>query len=625
MNFLNPAALWFTLLAIPIIVFYLLKIRRKEVEISSTLLWRLALRDQQANAPWQKLRRNLLLLLQLIILAMMVLAISRLAFPLASISSGAVVILIDGSASMLARDEAPDRFARAVEIAQDLVRTSGADAAASAILVTQQPRILFPPGTDKKEAAEILGATQASVSEADWGAAFSLASGLVADAEQAEKTTFVILSDGGLPTGELPPLPGVTQFIPIGRSGDNLAVSNLAARVVPSGDSAELFVRVTNYGSQERAALLTIKNDGVQQETRRLRLAPAASATFLLTGLAVTETIFEAGLMNIQADLPLDAFTQDDTAYTVLMPPEARDVLLVSEGNLFLERLLLLFPNLSASKTSPDENGKVNLGSAAFDLYVFDGVLLDGELPDGQIMLIHPPENDLVQVTGDLTAITQPRTTDNPLAAFIEWKDVNVFETRALVLPAWGRPLVTSDETPLVFIGEKDGRRIAVVGFDLHATDLPLQVAFPILFANLFDFLAPQGMVASPNVMLPGSPVAIRPPAGTRTLAIERPDGEAVIIADPGVDLLYTGTDQIGIYTVRAANGNEFQEGTFSVNLFSDSESDIAVKEEIVIGRSTVAASGEKEVSSREVWGWLIGLALAFLLIEWYAYHRRLA
>jgi len=72
MSFLAPLFLALSALAIPIVILYMLKLRRRETEVSSTMLWRMVLRDREANAPWQRLRRNLLLLLQLLLLALLV-------------------------------------------------------------------------------------------------------------------------------------------------------------------------------------------------------------------------------------------------------------------------------------------------------------------------------------------------------------------------------------------------------------------------------------------------------------------------------------------------------------------------------------------------------------------------
>src|SRR6476660_833190 len=87
-----------------LLVLYFLKLRRREFDVPSTLLWRKAIQDLQVNAPFQKLRRNLLLLLQLLLLLLLLLALSR---PVSNYTPGpgkTTVILIDRSASMNARD-----------------------------------------------------------------------------------------------------------------------------------------------------------------------------------------------------------------------------------------------------------------------------------------------------------------------------------------------------------------------------------------------------------------------------------------------------------------------------------------------------------------------------------------
>src|SRR3954468_2693370 len=101
-NFLNwKFGIAAAAIAIPaLLVLYFLKLRRREMPVSSTLLWKKAVQDLQVNAPFQRLRRNLLLFLQLLLLLLLLLAFSR---PVTNYTPGAgstSVILIDRSASM---------------------------------------------------------------------------------------------------------------------------------------------------------------------------------------------------------------------------------------------------------------------------------------------------------------------------------------------------------------------------------------------------------------------------------------------------------------------------------------------------------------------------------------------
>src|SRR5437762_6876361 len=101
-TFLNPwmAALAGAVVIPSLLILYFLKLRRRQMEVSSTILWKKAVQDLQVNSPFQKLRKNLLLLLQMLLLAALLLALSN---PISSYRPGAgenTVILIDRSASM---------------------------------------------------------------------------------------------------------------------------------------------------------------------------------------------------------------------------------------------------------------------------------------------------------------------------------------------------------------------------------------------------------------------------------------------------------------------------------------------------------------------------------------------
>src|SRR5215475_14110091 len=104
MNWISPwLAVWAGAITIPsLIILYFLKLRRRDVEISTTLLWKKAIEDLQANAPFQKLRRNILLLLQLLALGAALVAVGQPQVKGDAPLGAKHVIVIDRSASMSA-------------------------------------------------------------------------------------------------------------------------------------------------------------------------------------------------------------------------------------------------------------------------------------------------------------------------------------------------------------------------------------------------------------------------------------------------------------------------------------------------------------------------------------------
>src|SRR5207253_3618622 len=81
--------------------------------VSSTLLWQKFLAETQASAPFQRLRKNWLLILQIILLVLAVLALARPYFATKTKPAQLRVVILDASASMQATDEAPSRFEKA--------------------------------------------------------------------------------------------------------------------------------------------------------------------------------------------------------------------------------------------------------------------------------------------------------------------------------------------------------------------------------------------------------------------------------------------------------------------------------------------------------------------------------
>jgi len=112
----------------PLVLLYFLKLKRRQVPIASTLLWKRAVQDLQVNSPFQRLRNNLLLILQLLILLAAILAISEPMWSGSQPVDKAIVLMIDHSASMAADEgDGKTRLAIAKEEAHKVIDDMSTD------------------------------------------------------------------------------------------------------------------------------------------------------------------------------------------------------------------------------------------------------------------------------------------------------------------------------------------------------------------------------------------------------------------------------------------------------------------------------------------------------------------
>ena len=614
---ITPLALLLSLLAIPIVLLYMLRLRRREVMVSSTLLWQKLLRDREANAPWQRLRRNLLLFLQLLILLALVLALARPFLPTPSVVSGSVVVILDASASMQATDIAPSRFEAARQEVAGWINDLGGDDRMTLILAGRTPTVLASASADRTQLRQALGAAQPDNGPADWPAAVALAGGA---AQGFRDARVVIISDGGLPQ-ELPPLPADAVYVPVGESGDNLAISALASRAI--GGGAELFASVTNHGAQEQEALLSIELDGTLFDSRRLQV-PAGATRSLTWQLPPEASTIAARLSEQTADnLPLD-----DQAWAVHEGGVDNRVLLVTPGNLYLEQILNLLPGYTVIRAAADQ--PLPETEEPFDLYVFDSTPLPEDLPAADLLVLNPPlseEEDsagnLFTVSGVFSDTTAIRLADSPLLQFVEWQGVNVRSAKRVAAP-WAQTVIEAEGGPLLLAGEQGGRRIAMLTFALSESDLPLRIAFPVLMANITDWLSPGRAFDAPAGLQPGEPVAISPGAGATAVLVQKPDGTVwnASVSGEGA-LLFDESAQPGLYQVlvRDTSGDR-PAGRFAVNLFAPQESSIAPAASVQIGQRSVETPDQGDVGRWEFWPWLAAAAFIVLIVEWWVHFR---
>ncbi|RYG63267.1 VWA domain-containing protein, partial [bacterium] len=182
MNLLFPSTLIWLLPALgAILALYLLKMRRDKVRVPASFLWPARTEEVRANAPIQRLRFSWLMVLQMLAMAVAIVAIARPQVRQAGLVGENTILVLDTSASMRATDVKPSRFDRAKELALGALRATKAGDRVALIDAGATPRVVFPLTNDPGSMAARIDAVEATDAEGDMGEALRLAGALAAD------------------------------------------------------------------------------------------------------------------------------------------------------------------------------------------------------------------------------------------------------------------------------------------------------------------------------------------------------------------------------------------------------------------------------------------------------------
>lgn len=610
MNFLTPwALLWLLPLAGAIILLYLLKLKRRPLVISSVMLWTRLLADIQANAPFQRLRRNLLLLLQLLALLLLVAALARPFVPAKGFEGQSVVLVFDASGSMKAADVPGTRFGAAKSIARRAVADLGRGDTMMIICASAKTRVVSPFTSDKRALLAAIDSLHCKDTTTRLEDALRLADSLCAQKKSAQ---IVVLSDGAFPPLSEPIRSRAkVSFVRLGRRAYNVAITALDARRSLSGSGAyEVFVATQNFSPVKRTFTVELSREGQLLDAREQTLAAGAQGAEVFT-LPPAAT----GMITASLDVS-DDLAADNRASVFAAPRRRASVLLLTKGNLFLERALALDPSLDVFKSAaPPEK------PASFDLVIVDRVAARNVPRAGGYLFINTSgEKTPVKVTG---SIGSPSVVDwsrsHPVTRYVDFCGVRISKAQAITLKPWASALVEAQAGPLIAAGEHGSVRCVHVGWDLLESDFPLRVAFPIFMANCVDWLAQPSVVGERTYFRCGEVVSLTLPAHVRKVQITHPDNRTVEMPVDRNPLLINDTECAGLYEVRASGLRR----TFAVNMLSREESNTRPSGSISLGGKGITGTGGAVRTNKEFWRWLVIAALVMVILEWIAYHRR--
>ena len=557
MPFTTPLALLGLLFVPAVIAMYLLKLRRDEAVVPSTLLWTRLVADVEANAPWQRLRRSLLLLLQLLLVIALALLAARPFLERPAGLARDIVLVMDTSASMAATDVVPDRLTAAKQVAIDALKDLPTGGKVSLIAADRTARIVINETSDLTRVRQAIESLPVTESRGDLGDALELASKLAARSGDAQ---ILVATDAALaskPTGRVA---APVKVLSVGRDRKNQAIVALAVRTAPSAVTRSVFISVANLDLEAANRRLELWGDDRLLEVRDVKLDPQARSDVIIDDLPREVGTVEVRLVGPDPAVQSapDQLSVDDRAWAVIPPDRKRLVLVVGEGDPYLETALSFLPDVELFGVTPAEYGPATdrKDGRPWDLVIFED-FLPATLPKTPVLAIAPPRSGpLGDVSGTLKnpgiGSLDP---DEPVLRYVDLSTTHISEAVKLTVPTWARAIVPGPRgAPLLYSGARDGINSAVLAFEPRQSDLPLQVAFPILFANLIGEL--MGTSTAPTeAVAPGTPIQLHIPSGAVGLSVVAPDDTETRLAPSstagaGTAVTFAATDRLGIYTV---------------------------------------------------------------------------
>ncbi|MBZ0257137.1 VWA domain-containing protein, partial [bacterium] len=560
MNFLAPLGLLFGLSIPAVIILYLLKLKRIDQPISSTLLWRQSLEDLKANTPFQKLKRSLLLYLQLLIMALLALAIARPVLELGGLRGQSFVVLIDQSASMNATDVRPTRLDEAKKLAVDLVNDMSMGDRMMVASFSSNAQVITPFERNKSVLRNVIKNIRVTENPTDLKEAIKIAQSA---AELQSGLEVVIFSDGEFEPPELESLEGMKiRYIPIGQSADNIGITDLVVRRDFSLEqNYQLLVGVQNSGTIEKTVFVELMGQGhkvvpgeedehehsedeepedILLDAREVTLAPGAYESLLFKDPGNFTEVLQVRVDNE------DPLQSDNKAYAVIQGEAYLNILLVTVNNPYLERALNLDARTRISVQAPSDYTV----PGDFDLVVSDA-FSPPALTDGTYFFINAVPPMPGWSMGDELTLPYIVSYDrfHPLARYVNFDTLVINRCRNIAAPAWAETIVESRETPLVVAFETDAVQGVVASFDLFDSNWPNRVSFPIFVMNLVDWVATgKGdamMRSTGDVLTLAPPQTLTDKAFLKPPAPLEPQTYTFTEASP---LYYDDTSRQGIY-----------------------------------------------------------------------------
>ena len=605
--------LW-TLLAIPIlIIIHTLKPKPRPVDVTNLFLWTKVIKERSRNLSFERLKRNLPLLLQILIAGLAAVALAKPTWTYLTAKKGNMVLVIDTSASMKTRSELGTRFDQARKKALHLIEERDQDQKILIVEAGKKPVIKSGFIENSSHAQDVVKKLRPSDAAVDLEPAIYLALSFV---DSAAEDLLYLITDGAAKDFStlIKSHPRIRPII-ISGGEHNVGIIKFEFRqLFDRGDQYEFLLEIKNFDPSPLECPIRLSIDGVGLFEREIAFAAQERKMLIIPYSGLINGIARATL-NIDDD-----FAVDNQAYLSLAAAKDIWVLLVSKGNDFLEKLLAAYPNFRVNSVKEIFPSSWHEQTARHDIVIVDRMNFP-QTDKGNFLLIdaYSPSVPVVK-TGQ---VRRPEILDwdrnSPLMANVNLGALILEEGAKLQTNDQLQPVIASTGTGLMYVFEKTALRVVLLGFDISKSDLPLKVAYPVMMSNIFNWLNPHKLEFSIFQTQAGETFDIYFKPQTDVLYTRAPNEKWEKHQVEMNPFEYQNTGTVGVYTI-AENGKERY---FTVNLADESESDIAsMSLSDTSDQSEIPPISEKIFADQPIWMAFILIGCAVLIFEWYAWLK---
>ncbi len=459
-----------------IILLYMLRQKAAEQKVPALNLWREAYENARAFAPWEKFYGNILMYMQIAALLLLIAALMSPYIKGAAGTTGKVILIIDNSASMgglysggkTKLDAAKKKAVSYINSAKGAKFTiiSSSDAAA------------VEAGTfDKKEAADAVYGIENTDKEGSAQSGVDMAASVASAWDEYEAWVY---TDADINLGNLD-----AGTVDLSTYGSNAAVGRLSHSRTDGGRVRTL-ARVDNHGAADVEIDVSLYVGEEIYDVKHVYVEAGESRAVYFNDMSAGEyrSVLSSDTPYFKAEInSRDMVENDNFAYEVLNEMENEKLLLVSDRNSFLENAARLFGYDSVDKAKP---GDVNAASGAYSLIIYDGVIPDSLPKKANLIFINPYVSRTAgeRKEWERELFKNARVYKNVVISaaacgvtkYIEDYSFSCLKTKTFSVPPWAKSFFIADGSKSAgYFGSSDGRKTAVIGFDLHDSDFALQ------------------------------------------------------------------------------------------------------------------------------------------------------